>query len=189
MIEGDRLPTLETPRVRLRWLEPGDAPQLFAIFGHPEVMRYWSHLPIGTLAEAAAIVDEVHACFAKRSHFQWGIALREDDRVIGTCTLFSLDAKNRRAELGYTLARDRWGQGLAGEAVGRVIDYAFGDLRLRRLEADVDPRNAGSVKLLERLGFVREGRLRERWHVGDEIQDADFYGLLAREWACRLAPA
>jgi RimJ/RimL family protein N-acetyltransferase len=55
-------------------------------------------------------------------------------------------------------------------------------MQLRRLEADVDPRNAGSIRTLERLGFQREGFLRERWHVNGEIQDAIFYGLLRREW-------
>jgi RimJ/RimL family protein N-acetyltransferase len=189
LIESDRLPTLDASRVRLRPVGPRDAPDLLTIFGDAEVMRYWSHLPIQTLAEASAIVSEIESGFAKKTLFQWGIALSADDRLIGTCTLFSIDPKNRRAELGYTLAREHWGRGLAREALVRLVDFAFGELRLRRLEADVDPRNHRSVKLLERLGFVHEGRLRERWNVGDELQDADFYGLLARDWACRLAPA
>jgi RimJ/RimL family protein N-acetyltransferase len=182
VIAGDTLPTLEASRVRLRWLVREDAPALFEIFGHAEVMRYWSHLPMDTVDQAAALVDEVRACFAKKTLFEWGIASRDDDSIIGTCTLSSVDPKNRRAELGYTLRRDRWGQGLASEAMTRLLDFAFGELRLRRIEADVDPRNLPSVRLLERLGFVKEGRLRERWNVGDEIQDADLYGLLAREW-------
>lgn len=68
------------------------------------------------------------------------------------------------------------------EALTALLDFAFGALDLHRLEADVDPRNAASVRTLERLGFRREGYLRERWLVGGEIQDALFYGLLRREW-------
>ena len=69
-----------------------------------------------------------------------------------------------------------------GEALVLLLDFAFGELRLRRIEADVDPLNAASVRTLERLGFQREGLLRERWFVGGVPQDSYFYGLLQREW-------
>lgn len=70
----------------------------------------------------------------------------------------------------------------ATEALKALVSYAFEVMGLRRLEADVYPRNAASIRTLERLGFQREGFLRERWHVNGEIQDAIFYGLLRREW-------
>ena len=73
------------------------------------------------------------------------------------------------------------------EALVAVVDYAFGPLGLRRLEADTDPRNEASNRALERLGFVREGVLRERWRVADEISDTFLFGLLAREWHARRA--
>jgi RimJ/RimL family protein N-acetyltransferase len=68
------------------------------------------------------------------------------------------------------------------EALKALLDFSFTDLNMHRIEADVDPRNASSAKTLERLGFQREGYLRERWLVGGEVQDALFYGLLRREW-------
>jgi RimJ/RimL family protein N-acetyltransferase len=70
-------------------------------------------------------------------------------------------------------------------ALERLLDFAFHELGLRRIEADVDPNNARSIATLERLGFRREGYLRERWFVGGEVQDALFYGLLRREWEAR----
>src|SRR4029078_1332119 len=97
-------------------------------------------------------------------------------------TLFNISLSNGRAELGYGLGRAHWGQGLMNEALNSLVKHAFDVVQLRRLEADVDPRNAGSIRTLERLGFQREGFLRERWHVNGEIQDAIFYGLLRREW-------
>jgi [ribosomal protein S5]-alanine N-acetyltransferase len=90
-----------------------------------------------------------------------------------------------RAELGYCLRSPFWRRGYMGEALAALIDYAFATLKLRRLEADVDPGNAGSVRLLERMGFTREGLLRERWNVGGQIGDSAFFGLLAREWRGR----
>ena len=68
------------------------------------------------------------------------------------------------------------------EAVSALIDFAFAGLSLNRLEADIDPRNTTSASSLEKLGFQREGYLRERWIVGTEISDSALYGLLARDW-------
>jgi RimJ/RimL family protein N-acetyltransferase len=110
------------------------------------------------------------------------VSLRTSGEVVGTCTLARIDRQHRRAELGYALGRAHWGSGLAAEAVGAVIRYAFESLDLHRLEADVDPRNGPSLRLLERFGFRSEGLLRERYHVAGEIQDAAIYGLLRSEW-------
>ena len=110
----------------------------------------------------------------------WGIA--KEQEVIGTVALHKLDFEQGRCELGYMLGRSHWGQGLASEAISLAIDYAFSRLNLRRLEADIDPRNTASQKLLERLGFQQEGYLRERWIVEGEISDSVLFGLLRREW-------
>jgi ribosomal-protein-alanine N-acetyltransferase len=183
MIDGDRLPTLTGPRVRLRWLEERDVAALFEVFSDPEVMRYWSRTPHESEAESAAILTRARVSFAEKSAFQWGVARLADDRVIGTCSLWHLDASNARGDVGYALGRAHWGQGLMGEALSLLLRFAFEELSLRRLEADVDPGNAASIRSLERLGFQREGLLRERWCVGGEVQDSLVFGLLRREWA------
>ncbi len=182
MINSDTLPRIDAARVTLRWLTDEDASSLFSIFSDAEVMRYWSSLPLTELEGARKLLADIHDFFRQRTLFQWGIARNTDDRIIGTCTLFNIDLGNRRAELGYALGREHWGHGYMQEALGALLDFFFDDLNMHRLEADVDPRNASSVKTLERLGFQREGYLRERWLVGEEIQDALFYGLLRREW-------
>jgi RimJ/RimL family protein N-acetyltransferase len=184
MLPGvDRLPTLDTARLRLRWLTPADVPALFAVFGDRAVCRYWSRPALPDLAAAAALQEEVAACFAARSLFQWGIAERDTDRVVGTCTLASLSAEHRRAEVGYALAHAAWGRGYLAEALPALLAFAFDTLGLHRIEADVDPRNAPSLRALERVGFRREGLLRERYHLAGEVQDAVVYGLLRPEWA------
>jgi len=182
MIDGLQLPTLDADRVRLRWIETRDVEAIFAVFADPDVTRYWSTGPFSTHLAAEALIAEIHECFATQRLFQWGIARRDDDVLIGTCTLAHLTPAHRRAELGYALVRSHWGQGLATEALERLLQFSFGDLRLHRLEADVDPRNLRSIALLERLGFRREGHLRERWWTGDEVADGLFYGLLAPQW-------
>lgn len=190
MLPGaDRLPTLDTPRLRLRWLTPDDDAGLLEVFGDFEVCRYTARAVLGDLADAAALRQEIADGFAARTLFQWGLARRSDDRVIGTLTLFGFATAHRRAELGYALGRAQWGRGYVSEALDAALRFAFGTLDLHRMEADVDPRNPGSMRVLERAGFTREGFLRERYHVHGEIQDAVYYGLLRREWEARQAVA
>lgn len=182
---GDELPRLETPRTVIRHPTAADVPALYEIFRDREVTRYWSWPAYTHPAQAAALLAEIDELFAERVLFQWGIARREDDRVVGTVTLFQIEPANRRGEIGFALGRAAWGQGLMREALGALLDFAFGRLGLNRLEADVDPRNERSLAVLERLGFRREGLLRERHVVAGEVQDSVMLGLLAREWRQR----
>jgi len=179
------LPILDTPRLKLRPLAEADVPALFAIFRDPESMRYWTHPAMTDVAEAEALLREIQHHAEAETLFQWGIARREDDLVIGTCTLFRIQREHRRGELGYILRRDHWGHGLANEALSALVSHAFDAMGLHRLEADIDPRNAGSIRSVERLGFKLEGHLRERYFVADEIQGSLIYGLLAPEWKSR----
>ncbi|MEW6131301.1 MAG: GNAT family protein [Acidobacteriota bacterium] len=182
MIDAQFLPTITANRLTLRALDERDIPALFTIFSQAEVMRYWSSPPMRELADAEALLQDIGAGFQQKTLFQWGVALTSTHQVIGTCTLFHLDSKNRRAEIGYALAREQWGKGIMQEALTALVDFAFNSLDLHRIEADVDPRNHKSLRLLERLGFIKEGLLRERWLVGGEVQDSMMLGLLRREW-------
>ncbi|HSE31261.1 MAG TPA: GNAT family N-acetyltransferase [Pyrinomonadaceae bacterium] len=179
---SSNLPPIEAQRVRLRTIDESDIDHLHAIFSDPKVMRYWSTPPLESLAEARALLKEIQTLNQEGTMLKWGVALKPTDTVIGTVTLFNLERTQGRAEIGYAQALAYWGHGYIHEALQALLTYAFEEMKLRRLEADVDPRNAASIKTLERLGFQREGFLRERWHVGGEIQDALFYGLLEREW-------
>jgi ribosomal-protein-alanine N-acetyltransferase len=182
---GDVLPTLQAPQLTLRQLTSDDADDIFAVFSNPEVMRYWSHGPMTTRSEATAYIDHIHEGLRRRDLFQWGISLRADGRIVGTCTLLNVQADHERGEIGFAVARSHWGRGIAPEAVAALIAFAFERLGLHRLEADTDPRNERSLRLLERLGFRREGYLRERYYVGGERQDTVLLGLLRPEWAER----
>ncbi|MCB9855775.1 MAG: GNAT family N-acetyltransferase [Phycisphaerales bacterium] len=183
LIEGAQLPTLTSQRLHLRWLTDDDAPALFAVFSDPKAMRYWSTPPWATLAESTAYIAGIHRSFAAQSLFQWGIVRTDDGDVIGTCTLAQIDVANRRAEIGFMLRPNCWGKGFMTEAVAALLEFSFKILKLHRIEADVDPRNAASIRLLERFGFKREGYLRERWFVGEEVNDGVFYGLLHHEYS------
>lgn len=182
MIETPQLPVIETERLRLRMLNDTDVPALFEIFSDPEVMRYWSSAPMRSIDEASQLLAEIGSGFRSGTLYEWGIAQRADDAVIGTCTLFHIDSRNRRAEIGYALRSSHWGRGFMIEAAGALIDFSFDKLALHRLEADVDPNNTASLVLLERLGFEREGYSRERWLIDGKAYDSILLGLLRRDW-------
>lgn len=173
---------LRTPRLVLRFVNGADVPAVYAMFSDPVVMRYWATPPWTTLAQAEDNVANSLRDYDSGNALRLGITLAADATLIGTCTLFRIDRGNRRAEIGYALARAHWGQGYMHEALGVFLQYALTTLNLHRVEADIDPRNAASARTLERQGFKDEGLLRERWIVGGEVCDTAFYGLLAREF-------
>jgi RimJ/RimL family protein N-acetyltransferase len=172
-------PELGNAAIRLRAPSMADVEDVLEVFGHPEVMRYWSRPPMRERAEAQGLLENIHEGAASGRFLQWAITRVGEDRLIGTVTLYDIDLDQGRAAIGYALGREHWGQGIARAAVRLAIAYAFDTLGLRRLEADTDPRNRASIRLLEALGFEREGLLRQRWRVGGEIQDSLLYGLLA----------
>jgi ribosomal-protein-alanine N-acetyltransferase len=178
----EQLPTINTSRLFLRSISAADVDDFYATYSNPEVMRYWSTPALPNREAASKLISEIHEGFKRRELLKWGIALRTDDTLIGSVTLFHPDFTHRRAEIGYALGRAYWGHGYMQETLKAVLNYAFTVLNFHRLEADVDPRNAASVKTLERLGFQREGYLRERWQVNGEIQDALFYALIRPDW-------
>lgn len=179
---GTHLPTLKAQRVHLRWLRDEDVPALFAVFGDPNVTRYWGHRVMPDVKAAAALLEGIRTSFTQRELFQWGVALSETDSIIGTCTLASLDLENRRAELGFALAQAYWGHGYMTEMLRVLLQFAFTEMQLHRLTADTDPNNQPSIRLLEKLGFRREGYFREHYLVQGEPQDSIMYGLLCSEW-------
>lgn len=182
------VPTLESTRLRLRKYRAGDAERMFQLYSDPRVMRYWSFPPWTEMAQAEAYVQRALDEMAEGRVLPWAMAAHGDDRLIGTVTLFALDPVQGRAEIGYSLDPKLQGQGMASEALRLALAYAFDTLRLRRVEADVDPRNAPSCRLLERLGFRLEGLLRSRWRVAGEICDTAMYGLLAPEFVRESSP-
>ncbi|MDP0492521.1 MAG: GNAT family N-acetyltransferase [Verrucomicrobiota bacterium JB023] len=179
---GIELPTIAAGRVRLRSLTEDDVPSLFEIFGDHEVVRYWGHSVLPDLAAARTLLEDIREHLAQKTLFQWGVEVNASGEIVGTCTLASLDFENRRAELGFALAKRFWFHGYMAEALPVLLSFAFGEMKLHRVWADTDPRNDRSIRVLERLGFRREGVLREHYLIHGESQDAVVYGLLNSDW-------
>ena len=167
----------------LRPLCDSDAPAILELFGDPKVTRFMTVPLQKSQEDAIKFIAEIDRMFHEGTMFQWGIAL--DDQVVGSFTLADIDQLNSHAEVGFAVAQRFWGQRILSRILPTAFDFAFETMGLHRLEADVDPRNVASLRALERQGFQREGRVRQRYFQNGEFQDGILLGLLSEEWSNR----
>lgn len=174
---------LETARLRLRHFRESDLARFSAYRNDPEVARYHSWEGI-TEAEARTFIEEQSEVQpgVPGQWFQMAIELKASAALVGDCALKIEENDACQAEIGYTFSRAYQGQGLATEAVLRVLAYAFETLGLHRVIAITDCENHPSVALLERLGFRREGHFRENVWFKGKWADEYLYAMLRREW-------
>lgn len=177
--------SLESTRLLVRLVTEADLPALLTVNSDDAVTRYLPYASWRGLEDARNWYTRMNGLQAAGSALQFAILERRSGAAIGSCLLFRYEESSARAELGYVLGRAHWGQGYMHEALRSLIDCAFGELSLRRLEAEVDPRNARSARVLTQLGFTAEGLLRERWLTRGEPCSVTAYGLLRREWPPR----
>lgn len=173
---------IESTRLILRRFRNADLPVLLAYRNDPEIARYQSWESFSE-AEGEAFLQEQRILQpgTPGTWFQFAIEVKADGQLVGDCALH-VDRTGQQGEIGFTLARHHQGNGYATEAVTRVCDYAFRDLRLHRLVAICDCRNQTSVALLERLGFRREGHFLENIFFKGEWGDEYLYAMRQAEW-------
>ena len=183
-------PPMATARLTLRIVEAADLQCLLTVNGDDRVTRHLPYPSWQTPADGEAWLARMRALGDAGTALQFVVCDTASGEVLGSCLLFRFDEGSARAELGYVLGRAHWGQGLMFEALSALLTQAFGRLGLRRIEAEVDPANTASARLLDRLGFTREGLLRQRWVAMKAPcmpYDVNLYGLLRDEWPAAAA--
>jgi RimJ/RimL family protein N-acetyltransferase len=175
-------PTLLTPRLRLRPFDEADASALFALHSNADVLRYWDTPPWTEPARAERFLAACREMAETGTGVRLAVTRASDGSFLGWCSLTRWNPDHRSAALGYCFGQAAWGHGYATEAGRALLQWAFDVLDLNRVQAETDTRNAASARVLEKLGFVREGTLREDCVVDGEVSDSWVYGLLRREW-------
>ena len=117
-----------------------------------------------------------------RSRFVFAVFDKKDNEMIGAGEYNLRDHGNKTGEIGYIIHPDYWGKGIATEVAKLLIEFGFKVFRLHRIFATCDPRNSGSIKVLEKSGMTKEGRMREVLWVKDGWRDSFLYSILEREW-------
>ncbi|MEO7080383.1 MAG: GNAT family N-acetyltransferase [Flavobacteriales bacterium] len=172
------IPKLSTPRLILRELVDSDAPAVFQLRSNPEVMRFIPK-PLNTHTdEARLMVREFHQAALRNESIMWGITVNGSNKVMGYIGFWRILKEYHRAEIGYALHPDLWGQGLMSEAVAATVDHGFQVLGLHSVEASVRPDNPSSIQVLERNGFVKEGYFKENIRAHGVFVDSVIYSRL-----------
>jgi len=180
---------LETERLILRPFEERDIRPFSAYRSDPEVARYQGWEAPFSLDRASRFVHEMMARTPGEPGlwYQVALELKEGGGLIGDCAFQRLAEDRAQAEIGFTLSRPYHGHGYAFEAVGRLLDHLFADMRLHRVRANCDPANLASSTLLKRLGMRCEGLFVESLWWKGSWADEQWYAILDREWAARRA--
>jgi len=171
-------PFLMTPRLTLRPLEKRDVDAVFAMMRDNETMRFWDWPAFREREVVEDIVGAQLSDVAAGTAMYWAVALEPGAEAIGSCDLSDIDRHHKRAEVGFLFSRAYWGNGYAREAMATIVDYAFEDLKLDRLWARFHTGNAASQRLLERLGFAREGTLRGHIVRDGVRRDCEIYARM-----------
>ena len=176
-------PEILTERLSLSRLTASDAPAMYGYRCDPEVCRYQSFEP-GSLEDVEAFIAglQSNAFDPPGSWFQFAIRIRESGSLIGDLGTHFMAYDPRQVEIGFTLAPAYQGRGFATEAVSGILSYLLGPAQKHRVFASVDPRNAPSIALLERVGMRREAHFRESLWFKCEWVDDVIFGILESEW-------
>jgi ribosomal-protein-alanine N-acetyltransferase len=177
-------PQLETKHLLLRRMHPADASALFKVLADDEVTEFYDDDSFTDISGASDQIEAWESGFNNRGCIRWGITRKDEGNIIGSCGYYGFHNWYRRASIGYELARSHWRQGIMTEALSAIIDYGFGEMELNRLEAVVMPENTASIKMLEKLGFRKEGLLAEYEQWGSKgFVDLCMYAMLRKVWS------
>ncbi|MFE8697374.1 GNAT family N-acetyltransferase [Cytobacillus sp. FJAT-53684] len=182
MIEVSAFPIIETDRLILRQVTKDDANSLLKYLSDKDVMKYVGLEPFKSIDDALDEISWYESIVEKRTGIRWGITLKDQGEVIGSCGFLNLVSQHYRTEIGVELSREHWGKGIASEAFEAVIRYGFEQMNLQRIEALIEPPNIPSQKLAERQGFIREGLLRSYEYTCGKFDDLYMYSLLKQDF-------
>lgn len=179
------MPDLETPRLRLRKLTMRDAQDIFAYSRDPQVAKYVLWDAQTSLADARAYLRYMLRKYRMGEPASWGIEWKASRQIIGTIGFMWIQRENAAAEVGYSLHRAYWNQGIMTEALQELIQYGFGTMNLNRIEAQHETQNPASGAVMRKCGMTKEGTLRQRLMNKGRFVDVDLYAILRRDYLKR----
>lgn len=174
-------PELTTTRLLLRKLAVADAEQLLTLRSDEKVMKYIGKKPMENIDEANAFINLINDNVSNNSGINWAITLKEEPgKLLGVIGLWRIMKEHYRAEIGYMLRPEHWRKGITKEAILKVIDYGFKELKLHSIQGNISAINIASAKTLESTGFVREAFFKEDFFFDGKFEDTAIYSILNR---------
>jgi len=178
VINFDPFPTLNTERLVLRELEAADVNEIFFLRSDADVLKYLDKEPAQSVDEANKFIESIKENTTKNNSILWGIALKDSNKIIGTICFWRILKEHYRAEIGYVLHPAFQGKGMMDESMKTVLQYGFEVMQLHSVEANINPGNIASKKVLEKNGFVREAYFKENYYYNGKFIDSAIYSLI-----------
>ena len=176
------IPQLETKRLILRKILPSDSSDVYDYSSRKEVPEFLLWYPHPNIEYSERYTEQLQEQYRAGDFYDWGVVLKSNEKMIGTCGFTSFDIQNNRGEIGYVLNPDYCGSGYATEAVNEVMSFGFNKLNLNRIEAKYMIGNDRSRKLMERCGMKFEGVLRGYILTKGEYKDIGICSITADEY-------
>jgi ribosomal-protein-alanine N-acetyltransferase len=174
---------IETERLLLRPITMKDAPDIFAYASDPEVTKYVRFVTHKSLKDTHVFIRRVQASYKNGITPLWGMQSKATGRLIGALGFLQWPNPDQRAELGYVINRNVWGNGYVTEAAKAVCDFAFEKMNVNRIEAGTIVGHVASQRVLEKCGFKFEGELRQREFIKGRFIDVSMYSLLPQDYS------
>lgn len=185
-MDWHEFPVLNTERADLCAITRDHAEWYLGHFSIPEIVVGQGFPPPKDLEAARQELEQyITGLFEKGLGYRWGIRLKGTDDIIGSVGFYAWDKEHDKAKMGYDLRPEHWGRGLMREALERTVRFGFEEMGLNRIEISVLATNPRSIALATRLGFVRDGVMREFSKIGGVYVDEHFFSMLKREWSNR----
>ncbi len=175
-------PLISTPRLRLRSFELSDARSFYELMSNRDVLKYLGRDAVTSVEMMEERISGILESYKNGEAFYWAICTHDDPKMVGNIGFQNWQKPNNRTEVGYSIMPAFWGKGLMTEALSALCLYLFEYMKFHSLEANIDPANTGSVKLLEKVGFVKEAHFRENYVYGGKFWDSGIYSLIDREF-------
>ena len=181
-INFNPFPEITTDRLLLRAVSKSDVKEIFFLRSDKRVMKYIDKTPAETLDDADEFITKITELEKNNEVVTWAIVLKGDSKLIGTICYWNIQKEHYRAEIGYVLHPDYWGKGIMQEALLEIFSYGFNVMKLHSIEANVNPDNSASIKLLEKNNFSREAYFKENYFYDGKFLDTAIYSLLTNEY-------
>ena len=174
-------PEFESERLIFRRIVHGDANDIFLIRSNNKVMRFmdvpWHH----SISDAEKLINSVEESYKNKTGISWGIVEKHSNSFIGYIGFIRIYPDHCRAEIGYALKPEFWGKGYMYETINKLVRFGFEEMKLHSIEANVNPLNEKSKKVLERVGFKKEAYFRENYFFNGKFLDSVIYSLLEKD--------
>lgn len=171
-------PILSTKRLVLRQISVDDVKEVFTLRSDTTIMQFINRPLAKTTPDALQLIQKIIDCTAAVEGITWAISLQNNTTLIGTIGFWMIDKENHRAEIGYLLHPDHQQKGIMQEAIEAVLAYGFTTMQLHSVEANVNPANEASKKLLDKNKFIQEGYFRENYFFEGQFLDSAIYSLI-----------